>query len=151
MKVRSLVFALLALVGFSSIAIAATNYDDVANFRGGVGRLSRVLGTTYTAADPNPSRAALRANQVFLVDTTANAVDLDFSNDVDLEAIDLGTQWTFVVSAGGTNALTITNGASGVAVTTLNSLGTTCEDVGDHLICTAFALEKVVCASVCAD
>lgn len=151
MKVRSLLLALLALVGLSSIAYAATNYDDVVNFRGGVGRFSRQVGTTYTAADPNPSRAVLRANQVFLVKTGTNAVDLDFSNDADLETIDIGTQWTFIVTSGGTNALTVTNGASGVVVTTLNTLGTSCEDVGDHLICTAIAAEAVVCASVCAD
>ena len=140
MKVRSILFALLALVGFSSIAIAA-DYDDVANFRAGIGRLSRTVGATFTTADPNPSRDTLRANQVFLIDTTTNAVDLDFSDNADLEAIDFGTQWSFIVSVGhATQALTVTNGASGVVVTTLNTLGTTCEDTGDHIVCTAFAL-----------
>ena len=110
-----------------------------------------VAGTTFTTADPNPSRATLRANDFFLVDTSANVVDLDFSDDADLEAADLGTEWTFIVSAGGTNALTVTNGASGVVVTTLNTLGTTCEDVSDMIKCTARALEAVSCYSICAD
>ena len=108
-------------------------------------------GSTFTAADPNPSRATLRAAGFFLVDTTANAVDLDISDDADFEAADLGTEWLFLISAGGTNALTVTNGASGVAVTTLNALGTTCEDVGDSIRCTAFALEKALCVTTCAD
>ena len=145
---------LAAIVGVLSavaVAFAATNYDDVVNFRGGVGQMRRSVGTTFTAADPNPSRATLRANQVFLVDTTANAVDLDFSDNADLEAADIGTQWTFIVSAGGTNALTITDGASGVVVKRINSLGTTCEDVGDHFICTAYATEGVTCNAHCAD
>ncbi len=152
MLIRTLLFTVTALaLGLSGMAYADTNYDDVANFRGGIGRMSRTPGATFTAADPNPSRAALRANQVFLVDTTANAVDLDFSNDVDLLAIDIGTTWTFIISGGGTNALTITDGASGVVVKRINSLGTTCEDVGDHFVCTAYALEGVTCAAHCAD
>ena len=128
----------------ASKGISALGIVQVANLR-------LVNGTTLTAADPNPSRATLRAAGFFLVDTTGNAVDLDFSDDADLEAADLGTQWEFVVSAGGTNALTVTNGASGVVVTTLNTLGTTCEDVADSIICTAFALEAVRCLTVCAD
>lgn len=110
------------------------------------------VGQTFTTADPNPSRATLIGNNVFFVDPTANAVDLDFSDDTDLLAVDLGTEWKFIVSVGhATQALTVTNGASGVVVTTLNTLGTTCEDTGDYITCTAFALEKVICATVCAD
>ena len=115
------------------------------------GQYRKENGSTFTAADPNPSRATLRGSAFFLVDTTANAVDLDWSDDADMEEADLGTQWHFVISAGGTNALTVTNGASGVVVTTLNTLGTTCEDVGDNITCTAFALEAVVCNTTCAD
>lgn len=115
------------------------------------GQYRRENGATFTAADPNPSRATLRGASFFLVDTTANAVDLDFSDDADLEAADIGTEWIFIVSAGGTNALTVTNGASGVAVTTLNALGATCEDVNDVYRCVGTALEKVVCTTVCAD
>lgn len=116
-----------------------------------IGNVRLVNGATISAADPNPSRASLRAANFFLVDTTANAVDVDFSDDADLEAADLGTTWKFIVSAGGTNALTVTNGGSGVVVTTLNTLGTSCEDVGDSITCTAYALEAIVCNTVCAD
>ena len=115
------------------------------------GQYRKDNGTTFTAADPNPSRATLRGSGFWLVDTTANAVDLDFSDDADLEAADIGTDWVFMISAGGTNALTITNGASGVAITTLNTLGTTCEDVGDQIRCTGLALEAAVCVTTCAD
>lgn len=152
LKRSILLAAFVGVLAALGVAFAETNFEDVLNFKGGVGRLSRVAGTTFTAADPNPSRATLRANQVFLVDTTANAVDLDFSDDADLETIDIGTQWTFIVSAGGTNALTITDGASGVVIKTL-AVGpaATCEDVGDSFVCTAYAAEGVTCIKACAD
>lgn len=117
----------------------------------GMGHIAPAAGTTFTAADPNPSRATLRANSYFLVDTTANAVDLDFSNDADLEAADLGKVWDFVVSAGGSNALTVTDGASGVLVKLQAAAGATCEDPGDRYQCRGYALEAVTCTSFCAD
>lgn len=144
-------FAVLVAFGISVVAFAETNFEDVMNFKGGVGVLRRTAGSTFTAADPNPSRATLRANQIFLVDTTANAVDLDFSDDADLESADIGTTWRFIVSAGGTNALTVTDGASGVVIKTLAVLGATCEDAGDSFTCTAYAAEGVSCIKSCAD
>jgi len=161
---RAIFAAAVLLLALTGIAVAAdvrdtTNYKVGATTYGsitpeGIASMAnyRVTnGSTFTAADPNPSRATLRAAGFFLVDTTANAVDLDLSNDADFEAVDLGTRWVFLISAGGTNALTVTNGASGVAITTLNTLGTTCEDVGDSIACTAFALEKALCITTCAD
>ena len=133
-----------AIVLDASKGISALGLIAAGNYR-------KTNGTTFTTADPNPSRATLRASGFFLVDTTANVVDLDWSDDADMEAADLGTQWEFIISAGGTNALTVTNGASGVVVTTLNTLGSTCEDVADSIICTAFALEAVRCLTICAD
>ena len=117
----------------------------------GIGHVAPAAGATFTAADPNPSRTTLRANSYFLVDTTANAVDLDFSNDADLEAADLGKEWEFLVSAGGTNALTVTDGASGVLVKLQAAAGATCEDPGDRYKCRAYALEAISCTSFCAD
>ena len=109
-------------------------------------------GATFTTADPNPTRAQLRAAGFFCVDTTANAVDLDLSNDADFEAADIGTTWDFVVCAGGTNALTVTNGASGVVIKPqAATTGTTAEDVGDIIRCTAYALEGAICITFAAD
>lgn len=160
--------AILAIAGTDITSTAAElNYADVTTAGAaqaskavvldaskavtGIGHIAPAAGTAFTAADPNPSRATLRANAYFLVDTTANAVDLDFSNDADLEAADLGKRWTFIVSAGGTNALTVTDGASGVLVKLQATAGATCEDVGDRYECMAYALEGVTCASFCAD
>lgn len=116
------------------------------------GNYRRTNGSTFTAADPNPSRATLRAAEFFCVDTTSNAVDLDFSDDADLEAADLGTIWTFAVCVGGSNALTVTDGASGVVVKPqAATTGTTAEDVGDYIRCQAYALEGVICTTYAAD
>ena len=110
-------------------------------------------GTTFTAADPNPTKATLQAAHFFLVDTSSNAVDLDFADDAALDAADVGAVWTFVVSAGGTNALTVTVGASGVTTVVALSAttGTSAEDVGDMIQCTAFATTKITCVTYAAD
>ena len=161
---RVLAAAAVLVLALTGIAVAA-DYRDTMNFKSGSTTYGSITpegiasmanyritnGTTFTTADPNPTRAQLRAAGFFLVDTTSNAVDLDLSNDADFTAVDLGTEWKFLISAGGTNALTVTNGGSGVVITTLNTLGTTCEDVGDSIVCTAFALEKALCVTTCAD
>lgn len=62
-----------------------------------IAHLRHVNGSTFTTADPNPSKAMLQAANFFLVDTTANAVDLDFADNAALDAEDIGSTWTFVV------------------------------------------------------
>jgi len=160
-----LVAVIASLLCLSGIAFAAV-FGDTSSWASGGTTFASITpegiatmanyrvtnGATFTTADPNPTRATLRAAGYFKVDTTANAVDLDFSNDADLEAADLGTTWRFVLAPGhATQALTVTNGGSGVVVTTLNTLGTTCEDTADIITCTAVALEAVTCVTVCAD
>lgn len=161
----ALVGAVLTAILISGAALAA-NFGDTSNWVIGstiyayvtpdgiasFANVRRTNGTTFTAADPNPTRAQLLAASFWLVDTTSNAVDLDFSNDTDLLAADIGTTWLFYISAGGTNALTITAGGSGVTPTVMQAgAGSSCEDVGDSISCTAVGLELVRCFSVCAD
>jgi hypothetical protein len=137
----------------TAVSITDNNWSISAGGIASFAHQRRVNGTTFTAADPNPSKATLQAADFFLVDTTSNAVDLDFADDAALDAADIGSTWTFIVSAGGTNALTVTAGASGVTtVTTHNATtGTTAEDVGDMIECTAYATTKIACVVYAAD
>lgn len=142
-------------IGDSTDTAVSITDDNWSISTGGIAKfahLRAVNGTTFTAADPNPSKATLQAADFFLVDTTANAVDLDFANDAALDAADIGSSWTFVVSAGGTNNLTVTPGASGVTtVTSITVTGTGVEDPGDMIVCTAYATTKITCLSYGAD
>ena len=107
---------------------------------------------SLTAADVNLTAAQIQAASVFPVSTTANAVDVDFGDDAALSSSDVGSRKLFFVSAGGTNALTVTAGASGVTtVTTINTLGTTCEDVGDVIECIITSTTTATCVRSCAD
>ena len=134
-----------ALVADSSVGVTGVGLFSAGNYR-------KANGTTITVADPNTSRATLRAAGFFCVDTTANAVDIDLSDDADFEAADLGTEWIFAVCVGGTNALTVTNGASGVVIKPqAATTGTSAEDVGDYIKCFPYALEGAICTTFAAD
>jgi hypothetical protein len=139
--------ALLSLV--AGAAVAATNYGDISRFT----HVQFVNGSTFSAADPNPTKAQLQASDFFCVNTASNAVDLDFANDAALDTNDIGSAWTFMVCTGhATQALTVTAGASGVTtVTTINTSGTTCEDEGDYIRCIARTTAKITCSTFCAD
>lgn len=107
--------------------------------------------TTY-GADADITRATLRTYGVFRV-TPKNGVDLDLSNDADLEDEDIGREWIFYVSSAGNSAVgfTLTDGGSGVKVQRVNTVGTHCEDITDHIRCTAVAAEAIYCSAFCAD
>jgi len=166
---RHLLLALLLLVGCADVATAqqrklpGSRYFDT--LTGTTITATTATATTatvahqrftnnasLTAADVNLTAAQIQAASVFPVSTTANAVDVDFGDDAALSASDVGSRKTFIVTAGGTNALTVTAGASGVTtVTTLNTLGTTCEDVGDVVECIVTSTTTATCVRTCAD
>lgn len=107
---------------------------------------------SLTAADVNLTAAQIQAASVFPVSTTANAVDVDFGDDAALSSSDVGSRKLFIVTAGGTNALTVTAGASGVTtVATINTAGTTCEDVGDVIECIVTSTTTATCVRSCND
>lgn len=124
--------------------------DGIAKFA----HLRTANNATLTAADVNLSKAQIQAAGFFPVDTTTNAVDVDFGDDAALDAVDIGAVKTFVVIVGhATQALTVTAGATGVTtITTHNAtVGTTAEDVGDMIQCTVYATTKAACAVYAAD
>lgn len=141
------VFAVLLTVAGSAIAAV---YKDMSEFRFIRHTGSRGLNDFTVSADINKS--TLHAQQYFRVHTVAGAVDLDFANDAALDAADVGSEWVFQVGDGGTNALTVTAGASGVTtVKTLATLGSTCEDVGDTIRVIAYSTTQASVITVCAD
>lgn len=112
----------------------------------------RATAGTAITASLDLDKADVQGASVWAVSTTGGAVDVDFGDDAALDAADVGSKKLFVITAGGTNALTVTAGASGVTtVTTLNTLGTTCEDVGDVIECIVTTTATATCVTVCAD
>lgn len=110
------------------------------------------VGSSTYAASGDINLSALRSAGIFYI-TPKGGIDLDLSNDQDLETQDLGVTWTFVITSAGDSAQgpTFTDGASGVVVKTRNTLGTTCEDLGDQINCTGIAAELITCKTYCAD
>lgn len=127
---RTALVAGLALVVLAAGTALAAKYGDISEFR--MIRFTATRSGVDYAASADLLKSELYAKQVFLVSTLAGAVDLDFGNDAAFSPEDIGAEWKFIVTAGGTNALTVTAGASGITtLTVVDSDGTTCEDVGD--------------------
>lgn len=97
------------------------------------------------------TKAQFQASGYFPVDTTANAVDVEIAEALD--AADIGVQKIFVVTTGGTNALTVTADGAGVTTVTTRALGagSSCEDVNDWIRCTVIGAQVMYCESFCAD
>ena len=164
--------AILAIAGTDITATAAElNYNDVTTAGTAQGSKAMVLssaktlatvtqfetgnllldnyGSTITAS-ADVSTATLHAFQVFLVDTTAGAVDLDFSDSA-LNAADIGATWKFIQTAG-TNALTITAGDAGVTtIKAVDTDGAACEDIGDYFTVQPYSTAAATVTSYCAD
>jgi len=107
---------------------------------------------TAKTASGDISTAELGAYQLFKVDTTAGAVDLDFSDSA-LGAALVGQEWKFLVTVGGTNALTITAGDAGVTTfaTVQAGAGASCEDAGDFFIVVPYTTTAAKAWSFCTD
>lgn len=109
------------------------------------------IAAAATAAAVDLTPAQFRASGVFLADTTSNAID--FEVNAALDAADLGTVKHFVVSVGGTNAITFT--ADGAGVTTVTTVqqgtGASCEDAGDMIRVTIVGTGIAIAETYCAD
>lgn len=141
-------------IGTNTDADAITLGDwanDTVKLEGAVSRPKS--GTTLTTADTNLAKATLQAARFFLVDTASNAVDIDFADDAALDAADVGSTWMFVKTGAGTNAMTVTVGASGVTTVTNHTVGAaaTAEDIGDFIRCTAYTTTAILCEISAAD
>lgn len=143
------VFAVLLTVAGTALAAV---YKDISEFRYvRKTNTAATAGADYTA-DANLNKVTLQAQQFFRVNTVGGAVDLDFADDAALDSADIGALWTFCVDYGGTNALTVTAGASGVTtVKLIESDGTTCEDVGDCIDVIAYSTTAASVITHCAD
>lgn len=130
-----------ALVLSSAKTLATVTQLTVGNYR---------TASSTASASGDLSTDALHAFQLWYVDTSGGAVDLDFGEDAVLAAADVGQSWRFEIVAG-TNALTITAGTSVSTVATSNLLGAACEDVGDFFECVPYTTSAVKCWSYCAD
>ena len=125
--------------------------SDTVNVGGLVDRPKN--GTTLATTDTNLAKATLQAARFFLVDTASNVVDVDFADDAALDAADVGSTWMFVKTGAGTNAMTVTAGASGVTTVTNHTIGAaaTAEDIGDFIRCTAYTTTAILCEISAAD
>ena len=129
----------------------AAVYRDISEFRH-----VRLTNATTISGTQNYNLTAveLQANDFFPVSTTAPGgatLDIDIADDAAVSASDVGSEWTFMIVTG-SSAMTVTAGASGfTTVATINASGTTCEDAGDFIRCTASSTSKVTCLTVCAD
>lgn len=130
-----------AMVLSSGKTIASVTRFSAGNYR---------TASTTASASGDLSTATLDAFQLWYVDTSGGAVDLDFGEDAALAAADVGQTWRFEIVAG-TNALTITAGTTVSTVATSNLLGAACEDVGDFFDCVPYTTTAVKCWSHCAD
>ena len=149
MTKRTLLLAGFVLLCLAGSALAA-KYGDLSEFR--YIRRTSSYGPSDFLESADITVAELRAKQVFKVDTGAGAVDLDFANDAALDAADIGSQWRFFIGIGGTNALTVTAGASGVTtVKTIAVGGAACEDVGDFIDVIAYSTTQASVVTYCAD
>lgn len=127
----------------SAKTIATVNQITVGNY---------YRNSTTASASADIATATLHFYQLWKVDTTSGAVDLDFGEDVALSASDIGNTWRFLVVTGGTNALTVTAGTTVSTVATSQAgAGATCEDAGDYLDCMPYTTTAVRCQSFCAD
>lgn len=147
---RTLLVAVFAVVLSVAGSALAAVYGDFSEFR--LIRHTNLRGPSAYTASADINKSVLQSYQFFKVDTTGGAVDLDFGDDAALDAADIGSLWTFCVGIGGTNALTVTAGASGVTtVKTIESDGTTCEDVGDCIDVIAYSTTQASVITHCAD
>lgn len=110
------------------------------------------VGSSTYAASGDIDLSTLRSAGIFYI-TPKGGIDLDLANESDLDTQDFGVTWTFVITSAGDSAQgpTFTDGATGVVVKTRNTLGTTCEDLGDQIDCTGIAAELITCKTFCAD
>lgn len=148
---RTLLVAVFAVIlSVAGTALAAV-YKDFSEFR--LIRHTNLQGPSAYTASADINKSVLQSYQFFKVDTQGGAVDLDFGDDAAMDAADIGSEWLFCVGLGGTNALTVTAGASGV--TTVNSGvvldGSTCEDVGDCIRVILYSTTAATAIPMCAD
>ena len=108
----------------------------------------RVTNATAITASADLDKADLQAASFWAVNTTAGAVDLDFGDDAAMDAADVGSRKTFVVTAG-TNALTITAGATGVTTISTPTV-VTCDTIGDTIECIVTGTASATCLKTCA-
>lgn len=150
------------LVALALVASTAWGYSVTKKYRGNhvfdqiraghyrVASNATISGTT----NYNTTSNELFTNDFFPVSTTAPGgatLDIDIGDDAAIDANEIGSQWTFMILTG-SSAMTVTAGASGfTTVTTINASGTTCEDAGDYIRCTARSTTAVTCLTVCAD
>ena len=130
-------------VGGTSITATGAQINQAAN-RG-------AHGTTLSTAT-DLSHAEMLASKVYYV-TPKGGTDVDVSDDADFVAAEIGLEFYFVITSAGDSGqgLTVTQGASGVLVRTVNTVGTTCEDITDKISCQVAAAERVDCTTYCAD
>lgn len=154
-KTRLRLLLVVAAVNIVTVAgtALAVNFDDVGGIR--VNHLRRKANATLSGTtNYNTSLAELRSSDYFPVDTSAPGgatLDVDLGDDAAIGSDDLGSKWRFQIVVGG-SALTVTAGASGfTTITTIDASGTTCEDAGDAIECTAYTTAKAVCLTQCAD
>ena len=148
--VRTLLVSVAAVLLVTAGTALAAVYKDISEFR--MIRHTNLRGPSNYTADADLDLVDLHTYQFFKVDTTDGAVDLDFGDDAALSAADIGSTWKFYVGIGGSNALTVTAGASGVTtIKTVDCDGTSCEDVGDSIACTAYSTTQATCVTQCAD
>lgn len=120
----------------------------------GLDHLRPTNASELSAADVNLTVANIRAASFWPVKTSGNAVDVDFGDDAALASADIGSLKVFVVTTGhATQALTVTEGASGVTTIKKHDAGagTSCEDVGDMIACIPYLTTAAVCRTYCAD
>lgn len=148
--IRTLLVAVAAVLLVAGGTALAAVYKDFSEFR--LIRHTNLRGPSNYTASADVDKADLHTYQFFKVDTTDGAVDLDFADDADLDPADIGSSWRFCVGIGGTNALTVTAGATGVTnLKLVDADGTTCEDVGDCIVVTAYATSSATAVTQCAD
>lgn len=146
---RTVLIAAAACTLLAAGTALAAVYRDISEFRH-IRHTSTGSSTWIASADV--TKAELQAGNFFKVDTAAGALDLDFGNDAALDEADIGSEWKFCVGIGGTNALTVTAGASGVTtMKTVDGDGATCEDVGDCILVTAYSTTQATAFTQCAD
>ena len=149
--ILALALAASTVLHVASVAIAAPSTTKVESRILRAPHYSHTQATALTAASVELTPALFRAAGNWPVDTTANAIDIEVN--AALSASDIGVVKTFVVTTGGTNAVTFTADGAGVTGVTLvqQGAGATCEDVGDWLRVTVTGAAKAHVESFCAD
>ena len=134
-----------------TIAFGAANLTNTGNITVTSGYVNAPAyqvgsGSAFSDAANSPTKATLQQASYWGVITSGNVVDIDLPA---MDAVDIGRHLLFVVTAGGTNALTVTSGVMTVA--TVAQTGTGTEDVGDTVDCLIVTTTKAWCDAYAAD